>query len=359
MLIIGTVDIVDLPEFDLINIPAKIDTGADTSAIHCTRIVEKIDDNGDKFITFWVLDDVPHKIKDYTVKTIKNSFGQREKRKPRRKRTETQARGSKVTRNLRQSPGTPEGISQCYNKDMANAGRDDNRTTTLLGLSSVDGVTPTTIYVNPTTHGVLTDTTLSGTGLTNAEAVDAADTGLMVLGSDGSNYRALATDASGNLQIDVLTAPTTAVTGTFWQTTQPVSLVSVPSHAVTNAGTFAVQPGSALTGPANPTIDSYTHLAINLNAGANQVLVASAASKQIWVYGITYTCSVAGTVSFQDEDDTAVTGIMDHAANSGLAMPPSGNFSMPIWKLATDKDLEVDVVDAAIDGWLDYAIVSV
>lgn len=32
-----------------------------------------------------------------------------------------------------------------------------------------------------------------------------------------------------------------AVTGTFWQATQPVSLASVPSHAVTNAGTFAVQ----------------------------------------------------------------------------------------------------------------------
>lgn len=32
-----------------------------------------------------------------------------------------------------------------------------------------------------------------------------------------------------------------AVTGTFWQATQPVSLASVPSHPVTNAGTFAVQ----------------------------------------------------------------------------------------------------------------------
>lgn len=31
------------------------------------------------------------------------------------------------------------------------------------------------------------------------------------------------------------------VSGTFWQTTQPVSVASIPSHAVTNAGTFAVQ----------------------------------------------------------------------------------------------------------------------
>ena len=115
----------------------------------------------------------------------------------------------------------------------------------------------------------------------------------------------------------------------------------------------------SVIGAGDPVVDSYNHIAINLNAGANQVLVASAASKQIWVYGIIYTCSADGTVSFQDEDDTAVTGIMDHAANSGLSHPTSGNFSMPIWKLATDKDLEVDIVDCAIDGWLDYAIVSV
>jgi len=38
---------------------------------------------------------------------------------------------------------------------------------------------------------------------------------------------------------------------------------------------------------------------------------------------------------------------------------PSGNFAMPIWKLATDKDLEVDVVTSELDGWIDYAIVSV
>lgn len=37
------------------------------------------------------------------------------------------------------------------------------------------------------------------------------------------------------------------VTGTFWQATQPVSLASVPSHAVTNAGTFAVQVDNTVT----------------------------------------------------------------------------------------------------------------
>jgi len=108
-----------------------------------------------------------------------------------------------------------------------------------------------------------------------------------------------------------------------------------------------------------PTIDSYQQVAINLAAGANQVLVASAAGKQIWVYGYQFTVNAAGTVSFQDEDDTALSGIMPFATNGGASVAPSGSFAMPIWKLATDKDLEVDVVTSELDGWLVYAIVSV
>ena len=115
----------------------------------------------------------------------------------------------------------------------------------------------------------------------------------------------------------------------------------------------------ATDGPGEPVIDSYTHAAINLAAGADQVLVSSAANKQIWVYGIAFSVNAAGTVSFQDEDNTAITGIMPFAANGGMTVSPSGNFAMPIWKLATDKDLEVDVVTSELDGFVDYAIVSV
>lgn len=125
------------------------------------------------------------------------------------------------------------------------------------------------------------------------------------------------------------------------------------------AGRLNTAPGAALTGPGNPVIDSITHVAFNLAAGANQVLVASAPNKQIWVFSIAFTVNVAGTVSFQDEDDTAITGIMQFGATGGMAIAPSGNFAMPIWKLATNKDLEVDVVTSELDGFLTYALVSV
>lgn len=118
---------------------------------------------------------------------------------------------------------------------------------------------------------------------------------------------------------------------------------------------------SSIVGPAAPTIDSYTHAAINLTTGANQVLASSAASKQIWVYGYGFSCGDADgqTVSLQDEIDTALTGIMEFAQYGGISVPPSGNFSMPLFKLGTDKDLEVDITGGDVDGWIAYAVVSV
>ncbi len=88
---------------------------------------------------------------------------------------------------------------------------------------------------------------------------DALADGILIQGDDGTDRTNVLVDIAGHLQIDVLSAPTTAVTGTFWQATQPVSgtfyqvtqpvsLASVPSHAVTNAGTFVTQEnGAALT----------------------------------------------------------------------------------------------------------------
>ena len=114
-------------------------------------------------------------------------------------------------------------------------------------------------------------------------------------------------------------------------------------------------------GPGTVTIDSYTQVAINLTTGANQVLVSSAASKQIWVYGFGLTVGDADgqTVSFQDEDDVALSGIMEFIQFGGMSVPPSGNFSMPLFKLGTNKDLEIDITGGDVDGWLVYAILSV
>jgi hypothetical protein len=235
---------------------------------------------------------------------------------------------------------------------MANANRDENRVPTLLGVSSVDGITPTKIEANPTTNALFVEVTAGGGGgtqYTDGDATVANPVGTIPVFDNAGTVQAVS-DASG-LPVKVVSALPAG--------TNAIGKLSANSGVdIGDVDVTSIANGS-INGPSAPTIDSYAHIAINLNAGADQVLVSSAANKQIWVYGFGFTVSVAGTVSFQDEDDTAITGIMDFAGNSGMSVPATGNFAMPQWKLATDKDLEVDIVTAALDGWLSYAIVSV
>jgi hypothetical protein len=133
---------------------------------------------------------------------------------------------------------------------------------------------------------------------------------------------------------------------------------------VKNSGTFAVQStiaNGAIIGPADPSIDSYAKVALSENVGvANEIMAAPGADKQIWIYGIFFSCDTAATsVLFHDEDDAAATGTMLFAQYGGLAESPSGNFAQPLWKIATNKAFEVTLVTGNIDGTITYAIVSV
>ncbi len=83
---IGRHDKVDLPEMNLVEIDAKIDTGADSSAIHCHHI-EIVKKKGKKILHFILLDPThPHYnnrsfyFEEFKQRTIKNSFGGSERR---------------------------------------------------------------------------------------------------------------------------------------------------------------------------------------------------------------------------------------------------------------------------------------
>ncbi len=118
----------------------------------------------------------------------------------------------------------------------------------------------------------------------------------------------------------------------------------------------------AIQGPGDPVVDSYTTVPISASANtANQELVAApGADKQIWVYGFQGTADTGdGSIAFQDEDDTAVSGVMPVAQNGGFAVAPSGNFAQPLWKVATNKKLEIDTVTCGFKGSLQYGIVDV
>ena len=143
--------------------------------------------------------------------------------------------------------------------------------------------------------------------------------------SSAAGDKELLLDASGHTQADVLTLP------------------------------------SPISGPGNPTIDSYNTAVVNCAAAANQVLVATpGANKQIWVYGLFMMADTGdGTVTLQDADDTALSGTMAVSDEGGWVLPISGNFAMPWVKVATNKALEADCATSTIDGVITYAIVSV
>lgn len=78
MLIIGRSDRVDLPELGLLNIHAKIDTGAYTCSLHCSR-AEVVDGK----LEFVLLDEehpeftgMKFIFNEYEQRHIKNSFGE-------------------------------------------------------------------------------------------------------------------------------------------------------------------------------------------------------------------------------------------------------------------------------------------
>ncbi|MGI8892041.1 MAG: ATP-dependent zinc protease family protein [Bacteroidia bacterium] len=84
--LIGRSDKVDLPELGLFDLYAKIDTGAYTSAIHCHNI--KVVNKGDKKLLHFILldpahpayNEKPYYFEKFSRRTIKNSFGNSERR---------------------------------------------------------------------------------------------------------------------------------------------------------------------------------------------------------------------------------------------------------------------------------------
>ncbi len=81
--IIGRTEVIDLPELGLYDIEAKIDTGAETSVLHCEQM-EVVDKNGHLFVIGHIRPNLEsEKVLKLTFpvhreRTIKSSFGQSE-----------------------------------------------------------------------------------------------------------------------------------------------------------------------------------------------------------------------------------------------------------------------------------------
>src|SRR4030043_517156 len=104
---------------------------------------------------------------------------------------------------------------------------DESSQFTLLAASSVDEISPVELWANPTTHRLLVDVTGSDGAILDGVDSDIKATVLDYTNSNPLAVRLTNTDgdyvsAGKPLPVEITDA-SVAVTGTFWQATQPVS----------------------------------------------------------------------------------------------------------------------------------------
>ena len=88
---------------------------------------------------------------------------------------------------------------------MANAPKDENRIPVILGVSSIDGVTPTMVTADPSTHFIMTEDNTTGSDLSADQAYrdgNLITTMIAVSEVDGVTPVPLYVNASGELLID-------------------------------------------------------------------------------------------------------------------------------------------------------------
>lgn len=182
-----------------------------------------------------------------------------------------------------------------------NAPHDGNRQAGLLGLDTVGNIAAplTSISLGGGAVEALTIAMVDGSGnqvtsfgggtqYVNGVA-NAGPTGTLALGYDGANLRAIKTASDGTLAM-----PTVAVTGTFWQSTQPVSIATAPvlvagSAIIGKVGIDQTTPGTT-NAMAIAQVGSTTVVAGNgvTGAGSLRVTVASDNSAiALWGHGAT------------------------------------------------------------------------
>lgn len=166
--------------------------------------------------------------------------------------------------------------------------------------------------------------------------------------------------------VRALLAGSVAVTGTFWQTTQPVSLASVPSHAVTNAGTFAVQaavaPGTTETKATSATIGSggvgyLGWLSTIAAALAGTLTVATHAVTQSGSWVLSAGSALIGVVKIGDGTNSAAIKAASTAASATdpalvVTMSPNGINSNGLKTAANSAPV------VAADGYGEYETVA-
>lgn len=203
---------------------------------------------------------------------------------------------------------------------MATAPRDNNMVVTLIGVSSADGTSPVTIYVDPVTHRVLTQP------ITDVETLAVGTTGItggangQILYDNNGVLGELATTGSGNV---VLATSPTLITPTLGVATA-TTINKVTFTAPATGSTLTIADGKTLT---VSNILTFT--------GTDSSSVAFGAGGTVVYTGVTTLSSLVsiGTITTGTWNATVIgpayggTGIANNVANT---ITFSGNFGLTL-----------------------------
>lgn len=197
---------------------------------------------------------------------------------------------------------------------MAQAGRDQNNVPTLLGVSNVDGTTPVAVYVDPTTHRLLTDLA-GGTGtVTSVSVVSANGFAGSVATATTTPAITLSTTITGMLKGDG-TAISAGTAGTDY-TALAFKTIAVSGQSDVVADTAAdtlTLVGSGITITTNAGTDTITFTGAAAALTVGSTTIASGTTTRILYDNAgtlgEYTLTGSGTVVAMQTAPTFLTSI--------------------------------------------------
>ncbi len=209
---------------------------------------------------------------------------------------------------------------------MSNAKKDANHVSTIIGVSSVDGVTPTPLYADPTTHRLLVDLPSGSGSVTSVSIVSANGFDGTVANPTTTPAITLSTTITGILKGNG-TAISAATDGTDYLSSSTGVLLSNVTTAAT--ASKIIERDANANAFANNFINGY---ATTVTAAGTTTLTAASARDQY------FTGTTTQTVVLPDATTLSLGFLFRLHNNSTGAVTVNKNGGATVWILAANSE---------------------
>lgn len=222
----------------------------------------------------------------------------------------------------------------------------------LTKLTDIETNTDSLAGVTSTTVGADTGLDVNVISGINVEVdLDAADDSVLVYGFDGASNQKIATDASGNLQVDVLTQPAlsnstdsvTAHQGGTWDINDISGTISLPTGAATESTLSSIDTDTTTIAAKVTDIETNT----DSLAGLTSTTVGADTGLDVNIIG-----GVTLEVNLDEANDSVQIYGYDGSSNQAIKTDANGNLQVDLaditsTTIGSDTALDVNVVNSS------------